>query len=73
MFKTSDAEKRIQNRLNDLNCLNVLNNTSAMDRHKGKNLRGVEDAVHGHEIVIGVLEADIPRAVINRLNAAEIK
>ena len=59
MFKTSDAEKRIQYGLNDLNYLNVLNETLSMDRHKGENLGGVEDAVHGHEIVIGVLEADI--------------
>ena len=44
-----------------------------MDPQEGKNFRRVEDIVDRHQIVVGVLEADVPSAVINRLNAAIIE
>ena len=45
----------------------------SMYRQEGKNFRRVEDVVDRHEIVVGVLEADVPGAVVDRLNAAEIE
>ena len=44
-----------------------------MYRQKRKHLCGIENAADRYQIVIRVLEADIARTVINRLDAAEIE
>src|SRR5581483_9066447 len=45
----------------------------AVNRQKREHPGRVEDAGHRNQIVIGVLEADVARAVVDRLNAAKIE
>ena len=44
-----------------------------MQGQESKDLRGVEYFVHRDQIVIGVLEANIPCAVVDRLNPAKVE
>src|SRR5678815_2297824 len=44
-----------------------------MEREESKNLRGVEYFVHRDQIVMGVLEANIARVVVDSLNLAKIE
>ena len=56
-----------------MNVLNDLNTALAVNPEKRKHLRRIKDAVERHQIVIGVLEADVARTVVDRLNTAKIK
>ena len=44
-----------------------------MNPNKREHLGGIEDAVERHQIMIGVLEADVARAIVDRLNTAKIE
>jgi hypothetical protein len=44
-----------------------------VNRQKCENLGGIEDATERYEIVIGVLEANMAGAVVDRLDTAGIK
>jgi hypothetical protein len=72
-FKKFKLFKTFEDGLNRLNVLNDLNTALAVNPNKRKHLRRIEDAVERHQIVIGVLEADVARAVVDRLNTAKIK
>ena len=72
-FKKLKLFKIFEDDLNRLNVLNDLNVNSAVNPNKRKHLRRIKDAVERHQIVIGVLEVDVARAVIDRLNTAKIK
>ena len=56
-----------------MNVLNDLNTALAVNPEKRKHLRRIEHSVEWYQIVIGVLEADVARAVVDRLNTAKIK
>jgi len=58
---------------NRLNVLNDLNTALAVNPEKRKHLRRIEHTIERYQIVIGVLEADVARAVVDRLNTAKIK
>ena len=44
-----------------------------MQSQERKHLRGVEDLADRNQIVIGVLETNVPRTVIDRLNPAKVE
>ena len=44
-----------------------------MQGHKGKNLRCIENVVERHQVVVGMLEADVAGAIVDCLDAAEIE
>ena len=44
-----------------------------MQGQESKDLRGIEYFVHRDQIVIGVLEANVPCAVVDRLNPAKVE
>src|SRR4029434_326368 len=44
-----------------------------MQSQASKHLRGVEDLADRNQIVIGVLETNVPRTVIDRLNPAKVE
>ena len=47
--------------------------TLPVHRDKGKNLGRIENVVDRDQVVVGMLEADIPGAIVDRLNAPEVK
>ena len=72
-FKKFKLFKTSEDGLSGLNISNDLNVNSAVNPNKRKHLRRIKDAVERHQIVIGVLEADVARAVVDRLHTAKIK